>query len=166
MAVLFWDASGLAKRYFGEIGSATVNAVFANATGHEMATTAWGYAETHSLLVRRLNSGAIDLPTFTAATTALQTEVVDDTDFGLLPISKATIFASLLTVRQHNLNATDAANLTMLLDQVPPSTPDSPICVMIAADRRLLRAAEAEGFRTLNPELLAAADVPGFLGAL
>jgi hypothetical protein len=37
---------------------------------------------------------------------------------------------------------------------------------MIAADRRLLRAAEAEGFRTLNPELLAAADVPGFLGAL
>jgi hypothetical protein len=140
MALLFWDASGLAKRYFGEVGSDTVNAVFAAAAGHDMATTARGYAETYSLMVRRLNSGAIDLPTFAAATTALQAEVVDGTDFGLLPISEATIFASLLIDRQHNLNATDAAILTMLLEQLPPLMPDSPTCVVIAADRRLLRA--------------------------
>jgi hypothetical protein len=60
MALLFWDASSLAKRYFGEVGSDTVNAVFAAAAGKDMATTAWGYAETYSLLVRRLNSGAIE----------------------------------------------------------------------------------------------------------
>jgi hypothetical protein len=69
-------------------------------------------------------------------------------------------------MRQHNLNATDAAILTMLLEQVPPTVPDSPVCVVIAADRRLLRAADAEGFRTLNPEIFPAAAVPAFLANL
>ena len=94
MALLFWDASALAKRYFGEAGSDTVNSLFANSSPHELATTPWGYAESFSLLVRRLNGGHLDLPTFTTAVTALQIEIVDSSDFGLLPVSDAAIFAS------------------------------------------------------------------------
>jgi hypothetical protein len=67
MALLFWDASALAKRYTLEMGQETVDAVFANAAAHEMAT------------------------------------------------SDSTIFASVYLMRQHNLNSTDAAILTMLL---------------------------------------------------
>jgi hypothetical protein len=39
-------------------------------------------------------------------------------------------------------------------------------CVLVAADRRLLRAADAEGLRILNPETLLATDVPAFLAAV
>ena len=68
-------------------------------------------------------------------------------------------------MRRHNLNATDAALLTMLLEQVPPGG-GGPVCLVIAADQRLLRAAAAEGFATLNPEQVPAADVPGVLANL
>jgi predicted nucleic acid-binding protein len=166
MPLLFWDASALAKRYFGEVGSDTVNALFAHLAPHEMATTPWAYTETYSMLLRRLNAGILDLPAFTTAVTALQAEVVDDPDFGLLSISDAAIFASILLIRRHNLNATDAAILTTFLDFVRVLPPGSPVCVLVAADQRLFRAAVAEGLPTLNPETLAAADVPAFLTGL
>lgn len=166
MALLFWDASALVKRYTPETGSDTVQAIFGSSAAHEMASTAWGYAETYSILLRRLNGGLLDLPAFSTAVTALQAEVVNGPEFGLLPVADAAVFASIYQMRQHNLNATDAAILTALLEIAPPLAQDSPICVMIAADRRLLRAAEAEGLRSLNPELFAAADVPEFLARL
>lgn len=74
---LFWDASALSKRYFGEVGSETVNALFDQVPMSDMATTPWGYLETYSILVRRFNGGAVDLPTFTAILSALQSETGD-----------------------------------------------------------------------------------------
>jgi len=166
MALLFWDASALVKRYFVEVGSETVDALIDNSLPQALATTPWGYAETYSVLLRRLNSGAIDLPAFTTAATALQAEVVSGPNFGLLSISDAMVFASTGIMRQHNLNATDAAILALLLDytQLLPSGRSG--CVVIAADRRLLRAADAEGLKTVDPEALADADVPAFLASL
>jgi len=41
MALLFWDASALVKRYFVEVGSETVDALLASAPRHELATTPW-----------------------------------------------------------------------------------------------------------------------------
>jgi hypothetical protein len=38
--------------------------------------------------------------------------------------------------------------------------------VVIASDQRLLRAAAAEGFWTLNPEQLSAENVPALLASL
>jgi hypothetical protein len=166
VVVLFWDASGLVKRYFLELGSETVDALFAAEPTPEMITTPWGYAETYSILLRRLNGGVIDPATFTAAATALQSEVVDGPDFSLLSIRDEAVFASLLMIRQHNLNAADAAILTTLLEFVRGRSPDAVPCVLVASDRRLLRAASAEGLPTLNPETLAATEVPAFLAAL
>jgi predicted nucleic acid-binding protein len=166
MALLFWDASALAKRYFGEVGSDTVNALFASLSSQEMASTAWAYAETYSMLLRRLNAGSLTPVAFTTSVTSLQAEVVNDPGFGLLPIDDAAIFASIFLMRKHNLNATDAAILTMLLDYVQSLPPVSRICVLVAADRRLLRAADAEGLKTVNPETLAVADVPSLLAGL
>jgi hypothetical protein len=68
-------------------------------------------------------------------------------------------------MQRHNLNATDAAILTMLLDLVP-SLPPGDALVLVAADTRLLRGAAAEGLATLNPESVDAADVPALLAAL
>jgi hypothetical protein len=165
MVLLFWDASGLVKRYTLEVGSETANILFTSVPAGEMATTPWGYLETYSIILRRFNGGVLDPAGFAAATGALQTEIVGSADFGLLPISEVTIFASVSVMCQHNLNATDAAILTMLLEYRQTLPPEDIIC-LVAADHRLLRAATAEGFHTLNPEAIAAADVPAFLAAL
>ena len=42
MALLFWDASALVKRYMPETGRATVNALFENDPLPEMMGTPWG----------------------------------------------------------------------------------------------------------------------------
>ncbi len=164
MALLFWDASALVKRYFIEDGSATVDTLFAAAPGHHLATTPWGYLETYSILVRRLNGGVLDKRAFTYAVTSLQAEVVNEPSFGFLPIGDTTIFASSGTIQKHNLNATDAAILTMLCEYV--RSVGQADCVLIAVDLRLNRAADIEGLRTLNPEIVAVTDVPGFLASL
>jgi predicted nucleic acid-binding protein len=93
-------------------------------------------------------------------------EVVDSPDFGLLTISDATIFGSLSLMKAHSLNAADAAILATYLRFVHAQPPGSPPCLLVASDKRLLRAAAAEGFATLNPEAVAAAEVSSFLAAL
>jgi predicted nucleic acid-binding protein len=166
MALLFWDASALVKRYFVEVGSQTVDALLAAGPRHELATTPWGYAETYSVLLRRLNSGVLDRAAFTAATTALQAEVVLGSDFSLLSISDATVFASTTMMSRHNINATDAAILTLLLEYSQTLPRGKTDCVIVAADRRLLRAADTEGLGTIDPEALPVIDVPGLLARL
>lgn len=164
MALLFWDASGLVKRYSDEAGRQTVNAVFAQAASHTLATTPWGYAETFSILLRKLNGELMDRPTFEAAIAALQAEIVNGPLFALLPIDSADVFASTGLMRAHNLNATDAALLTTLLKYA--RSPGAPRCLLVAADRRLLRAAQTEGLATLNPEHTAPDAVPALLTVL
>ena len=53
---ILWDASGLIKRYIAEIGSETVDAIFAAAPGSQMFVTPWGYLEIYAILRRRYNS--------------------------------------------------------------------------------------------------------------
>ena len=67
---------------------------------------------------------------------------------------------------RHNINASDAAVLSAYLSHVQSQPPNAPPCVLVAADHRLIRAAEAEGLRTLNPELLPPADIPTLLTSL
>lgn len=55
MPSLFWDASGLAKRYTVEKGTDVTDALFLAVPVSDMMTTVWGYAETFSILLRKLN---------------------------------------------------------------------------------------------------------------
>jgi predicted nucleic acid-binding protein len=164
MTLLLWDASGLVKRYTAEAGGDTVDALFTHVAPTDMATTPWGYVESYSILLRRYNAGVIDLDAFNNAEALLRTEVGAGSDFGMLSVTDEMIFAGLAIMRKHNLNSTDAAILTLFLSSVP--SPPPPDCVLVASDKRLLRAADAEGFKTLNPELMPAADVPAFLASL
>jgi hypothetical protein len=165
VALLYWDASALAKRYFAELGSDTVDALIDQNAGHRLATSPWGYAETYSVLLRRLNAGLLTTAIFDGAILVLQADVIHNPTFSLLSISDTAVFASVSMMRRHNVNSTDAAILTMLLDYVAADPTADPL-VVIAADQRLLRAAQAEGLHTLNPETLPAADVPTFLAGL
>ena len=60
MAQIYWDASGLIKRYFAEVGSDTADAFFNNVPRQDMFSSPIGYAETYSLLVRRFNEHVIE----------------------------------------------------------------------------------------------------------
>jgi len=165
VALFFWDASALAKRYTEELGSDVVDALFAAVLRADMATTVWGYTETYAVLTRRLNADVIDLASFEEAVSLLEREIILDADFHILEVADATVLSGLSLIRAHNLNATDAALLAMLLEFVADPAAPAP-CVLISADQRFLRAAVAEGLTTLNPEQTATADIPAWLAAL
>lgn len=165
MAIVFWDASSLVKRYAVEVGSDVTDAIFTAAPSGTMATTVWGYAETYSVLVRKRNSGRLTVTEFTDAMSALQDEVIDVPIFQVLALDDAAVLSGTSLIDKHNVNTADAAILALLLRyrQLQPSSDPAP--VLVAADNRLIRAAGAEGLPTLNPELLPAADIPAFLAA-
>src|SRR5579862_994671 len=150
MPTLLWDASALIKRYAPEPGSDTVDALY-TAPQPEFVTTIWGYAETFAALLRKRNSGAISDATLTTATTALPREVLTNRRYKMLTIDDGLILSGLKLVQQHNINTMDAAILTVFLQFAHSQPTGDPICVLIASDKRLLRAAEAEGLKTLNP---------------
>lgn len=163
---LLWDASAFVKRYYDELGRETVNALFAHSSVSDRAITPLGYAETYSILLRRYHGGILRPATFTSAVTTLQAEVLGDPGFHVLSIDDAAIFAGLALMNAHHLNASDAAILFTYLrfrDALPLG---SPTCLLVASDKRLLRAAAAEGLATLNPELVSAAGLPAFLASL
>ena len=163
MPTLFWDASGLAKRYVPETGRATALALFVHAPTPQMITTPWGYTETYALLLRKRNGGSLGSSSFAAATSALRNDVIINPSFRLLTVTDAAIIGSIAVIQKHNLNSTDAALLTTFPRYAQLS---SDPCVLIAADQRLLRAAHAEGLAVINPETLPAPDVAAFLAAL
>src|SRR5262249_16369040 len=121
--------------------------------------TFWGYAETHASLWRKRNRGGISPRSFRSAVTLLRAEMLLAATWELLAIDDAAVLAGIDLVERHNVNTTDAALLATYLRLAQAQPPGAGTSVLIAADQRLLRAAIAEGFTTLNPESIAAADV-------
>lgn len=163
MPQALWDASALAKRYYTEAGTDTVDAVFAALPAAEMTVTYLGYTETAAILRRKYNAGVITLPTFNGARLMLQQETLGTLNFRLLVTDEADMLNAVALVDRHNINASDAIILTAYLRHAR-TVRDA--CIVVAADRRLLRACAAEGMKTLNPQQLPPADVSTFLAAL
>ena len=154
MAIVLWDASGLVKRYFREAGSNTVDAIFQTPAVSQMSVTLWGYAECASILNRKRNSNLINAAAYATSVSALQQEVLFSGQFKILTIEDDRILAGLPLLVKHNLNSNDVAILATYLRFQQSLPIGSPPCVLIAADLRLLRAAEAEGLKGLNPETM------------
>jgi hypothetical protein len=163
---LLWDASALVKRYFTETGSASVNALFANVPLSQMVVTYWGYLETYAALVRKRNRGEISTAVMQSAHSSLESEVLDSLDFRLLTIEDTDILDCIPYVEPHSLNSADAAILATYLRYIDARPPGAPMAVLVAADTYLLRAATGEGLPTLNPEAVAAVDIPTLLASL
>ena len=127
-------------------------------------STLWGYVETHSILRRRFDGGALKQKDFNEAVTLIQAEFGENDTFQILEMDVVTMYSSILLIDKHNLNSTDAVLLTALLNFA--RSPEAPVCVMVSADKRLLRAAEAEGLPALNPETASVADATAQIAAL
>lgn len=127
-----WDASALVKRYAPETGSDTADALFDKVPGAQMVATVLGYAEAYSILLRKRNQGRIPISAFAGAKTLLRQELLGRSDFVLLTIDDAAIFAGITFMERHNLNATDAALLALFI-RYAPTVPDGlPSCTLIA----------------------------------
>ena len=162
MLVLLWDASAFAKRYLPEIGSPTVAALLTSPFVGEHVSTFLGFAETAAIIRRSFNRGVLPVHGFHYSRALLRTEVLANPVFGLVSVEDADYLLAVDLVDRHNLNASDAAVLNVLLrtSQVQCNS------VLIASDRRLLRAAQAEGLQVLNPEQVAPDDLPTLLASL
>jgi len=124
-----------------------------------MHSTIWGYAETFAILHRKRNGGLLNQVTFAKVVTKLQGEIIGSGQIGLLTSENEQILAGLSFVVRHNLNSNDAAILATYSRYQNSLPPGSPPCLLVTADLRLVRASEAEGLATLNPERFSSTDV-------
>lgn len=162
MSHLLWDASGLTKRYALEVGTPTANALFTALPAPTMATTFLGYTETFAALWRKRNRGQLADGPFHQAVSALRLEVLGSR-FRLVTAYDTEVVSAIEYVQKYSLNASDAIILTAYLRYARPV---NDICILVAADGRLVKAAEAEGLRSLSPETVSVLEVAALLAAL
>ena len=162
MNAFYWDASALAKRYAPELGTDLVNHLFAYVALDKMMCLVISTGEVISVLVRRKNDNRINADDFAQALENFRAEVIDAAAFNLVSIEDALVLASHPLIARHSLNATDALVLRSILDTASIVRPAGNEIVLVASDRRLLRAARAEGLQTFNPEV----DTQAYLDAL
>ena len=159
------DASALVKRHHGEPGSDVVQVLTDTLLADEprRALISWPVlAETLASLNRKKNVGLVPESAYQAVRTRL---LLDGREMNILTVTDATIRDSLTLIERHNLNASDALFLRQVLDWQAQLLEDDRV-VMVAADHRLLRAAEAEGLAGLDPEQSDLAGVKLFLAAV
>jgi uncharacterized protein len=152
MNAFFLDGSALAKRYVPEIGSALVDVILDTVAEQRIYLLNIGYAEIVSVLVRKKNAGGISVALFNQALLNLEREVVRSLCKHLLSFDNSVAGDALAFIVKHAINATDAIVLRVALDIAQLLRAGGDDLVLVASDQRLLRAAQAEGLTTFNPE--------------
>lgn len=148
----YLDASAFVKRYTVEPGSAAVSLLVEDllpARPVRLLTSWLGFLEIVAVLNRHRNDGRLGDRLFQQALLRLADEAAQ---MRFLPLTDDVAARALDLVMRHNLNASDALYLRQMLDWQAGCDPQTESLALIAADERLLRAAQAEGITTLDPE--------------
>ncbi len=121
-----------------------------------------GILEVVSVLVRKRNAGSIDSAIFRQALVDFQNEIVN----GSLPTlaSDPLINASVPLIERHSLNANDALVLRAALNHAAHVRATGDDVVVVTSDKRLIKACQAEGTATFNPETQAQAELDALIG--
>jgi predicted nucleic acid-binding protein len=164
MHCVYLDASALAKRYVSETGSPLVDGILDNVPGDRIYVLSVGAGEVVSILVRKRNAGVITDAYFRQALVDFETEIVRSAEINQLPVSNRLATSSFSLIVAHALNSTDAIILKSALAIARKLQAGGDDLVLVASDQRLLRAAQAEGLNTFNPESQDHAALAAFLG--
>ncbi len=164
MNSFLFDGSALVKRYAPEPGDAVVDHLFTQVSRDRLMCLMIGAAEAAAALVRKRNQGVLTPAMFMAATAELRAEVVDAPDFFKFASDNATITRSIPLTDTHAINATDAIVLQTAMQSASQMRPAGNDLVLVACDRRLLRAAQAEGLLTFDPETQTQAELDVLIG--
>jgi predicted nucleic acid-binding protein len=151
MKVVFFDASALVKRYTPEEGSDIVNALFAFAPKPTLCCLLIGALEVIFILTRKRNDGRLPVEIFQQAMSEFRAEILDNPESKIVSTTDALAFRAISYIERFNLNATDALVLRAALDVNSSLAADDQLSFW-SSDKRLLRAAVAEGLATFDPE--------------
>jgi predicted nucleic acid-binding protein len=149
---LYLDASALAKRYAPETGSPQVDAILDTVAGERIYVLNVSAGEVVSTLVRKRNAGLISVAYFGRAVVDFETEIVHAGDINMMPVRNRLAQSSYPLIVAHSINSTDAITLKSALAIARKLRVSGVDLVLVASDQRLLRAAQAEGLVTFNPE--------------
>jgi len=153
MIYVYLDPSALVKRYHQERGTKLVNRLFeelrSSPAGCIGITSVWSIAESVAVLNRARNELGIPEEEWNRLLATLTSEIQS---LHFLGITDERVLWSIPYALSHNLNSSDALHLKTLLDvkQALERTRDR--VLLVASDKRFLRAAQAEGILTFNPE--------------
>jgi hypothetical protein len=152
MALFYFDASALAKRYVKEKGSEVVLRIFSGVAVDRMRALMIGLAEVVSIFVRKKNGGVISPDLFRASLLLFKREVLENIRFKKLEVDSILISRAIPLIEKHSINATDAAVLRSAMDNSAFEKERSDELILVTSDKRLQTAATAEGLRVINPE--------------
>jgi predicted nucleic acid-binding protein len=152
MRSFYLDASALAKRYIPETGSSLIDEILDKVSGDRIYVLNVGAGEVVSILIRKRNAGTITDAYFRQALLDFESEIVRSADINKLAISNRLATSSFGPIVAHSINSTDAITLRSALAIAQKLRAGADDLVLVASDLRLLRAAQAEGLNTFNPE--------------
>lgn len=164
MNYFFLDASALVKRYHQELGSDVVNHLLDEllaSSPERVAISPLGLAETVSVLNRRKNEGRIPHQLFQLIVARL---LLEARAVAVQSVDDDLILECIPFIMKHNINSADALYLHQALSLQHLLRPVEHDLVLVASDRRFLRAAEAEGLAVINPETAEMAEAATLLG--
>jgi predicted nucleic acid-binding protein len=164
MMFFFLDGSALAKRYIAEQGTQLVDALIDNLAGNRLIVLSIGFAEVVSVLVRRKNAGLLSITSFGHGILHLSKEIIHAQTISKVEATNTLVIAALMHIPKHAINATDAIVLHAALGLAQDFRTRRDDLVLVASDQRLLRAAQAEGLNTFNPELQDQAALTALMG--
>jgi predicted nucleic acid-binding protein len=148
----YFDASALAKRYVPEPGSALVHAILDTVAADRIHLLNIGMGEIVSVLVRKRNAGAFSQTYFAQALLNFETEIVHARNIDKVSVTGRLATASIPLIVAHSINSTDALVLKSALVIARKIRRAGDDLVLVASDQRLLRAAQAAGLTTFDPE--------------
>ena len=148
----YLDASSLAKRYVPEPGSGLIYAILDTVPGDRLYVLNVGMGEIVSMVVRKRNAGVISQAYFAQALADFSAEIVHATNIAKESVTSRLVTGSFPLIVAHSLNSTDAIVLKSALAIARRLRKRGDDLVLVGSDQRLLRAAQAEGVITFNPE--------------
>jgi predicted nucleic acid-binding protein len=160
----YLDASALAKRYVPEPGSAHVYAILNTMPRDRLRVLNIGMGEIVSILVRKRNAGAISQAYFGQAMLNFDNEIRQAAKISRVPVTSRLVTGSISLIVAHSINSTDALVLKSALAIARRLRRAGEDLVLVASDQRLLRAAQAEGLTTFDPETQDQAALAGMIG--
>ncbi|MCK4392050.1 type II toxin-antitoxin system VapC family toxin [Candidatus Bipolaricaulota bacterium] len=135
------DPSAFVKRYHDEKGTERVNELFKKLETREerFTTSVWSIAESVAVLNRIKNKVKMKEDDFAKILMAFFSEIKQ---FHFLEVNDERVLTSISYSLTHNINSSDALHLKTLKDVEKAVNLLGEKIVLVAADKRLLRAAQ------------------------
>lgn len=155
MRALYFDSSGLVKRYVKEEGSQWVVDVTSNKSEFSTVTSLISSVEVVAAICKCERMGSISPEDAALAISAFKAELRQNT-FGLLQVSQQIVDRAMNLAQKHGLRGYDAVQLSSAMAlHLERQAASLAAPEFISSDDRLNVAAASEGLPVFNPRTLA-----------